>query len=606
MASLAASSRAWKKLRAEMSGDVVAVADLLEQIKKFAYFPPGLVTQADQIVSSAEQYFAWAKSSWERTNGTMLSNLREVDAAEAFVVAFFTPLLEAKQLSDQLTDQTIFGTQALLEVPTSGPSLQPIRPLTQVSFTGPPIPNFLLVYAGVFTWFHDLLVSQGLPLNVADAVASYTMGTFLVCSFPLWTVYHELHGKMAFDRVLERLQESVDECQDMGIKVLSTVLATPRPTTPVDSAQTVSLWLDVLAAALRNKRGDLPAFAALCQQVNSERIRLPADQLNADLKAEGFWTEGAGKKTVVNFGKIPSGTPAANVLSYVGEVRYAADETIQERSFWAPRSTWTLLTRAVRLISQAGFHTYITAVDNPYGGRHPPHLTHRGGFEVDLVWTVTSQPGDTVNNLAQSNIRYGHGFLFDVNTQRYFDVQPVKDNRHWESVSHTGLAELSTRVALQAIALAEFARYLYLDFLNMKFAAQDLALALGDKSLNPFAGGGPIPVVEGLGHYNHLHVEAPSSQLKAPKYFTQRVLTILFHLALLRDQDDDFLSSMFEPQDTAFPTKAQEDAATEFQGQWIAASSHEQPSLLPVWLSRELRRRLNGGETIGRVLGIDV
>jgi hypothetical protein len=604
---VATSSRISPALRAQLSLDVAAVAYLVGQIKQFfSAVSSGPGAETDQIAQSAEQYFAWTKTSWERTNGTSLGNLREVDAAETFVVGFFTPLLEAKQLADQLTDPTIFGAAALLEVPSSGPSLQPTGALTQVSFTGPPIPNFLLVYAGVFTRFHDLLVSQGLPLNAADAVASFTMGTFLICSFPVWTIYHELHGLMAFERVRQRLQDSIDACQTARDSLLSDVLATPRPTATTDPAYTVSSLFGILDTSLRKKRDDyLPTFAAQCQQLNAQRIKLKADELGTELKSEGFWAEGTGKKTVVNFGKIPSGTPAANILNYIGEVRYAATEAGQERSFWAPRPTWTLLTKAARLISQAGFHTYVTAVDNPYGGRHPPHLTHRDGFEVDLVWTVTSDPADTTKPLAQSQLNYGSGIFFDVNRQRYFDVAPVNKNQHFESVSHSGLAMLATRVALQAIALAGFARYLYLDFLNMRWAAQDLGLVI-DKSLDPFSGGqGNIPVVEGMGHYNHLHIEAPGAGEKAGNFFTRRVLTIIYHLALLRDQDNDFLNTMFEPPDVSvFATPAQQHKASEFQGRWLAASSHGQPSLLPVWVSAEVRDRLQGGEKIGQVLGI--
>jgi hypothetical protein len=65
------------------------------------------------------------------------------------------------------------------------------------------------------------------------------------------------------------------------------------------------------------------------------------------------------------------------------------------------------------------------------------------------------------------------------------------------------------------------------------------------------------------------------------------------------------LNTMFEPPDVSgFATPAQQDKAAEFRGQWLAASSHGQPSLLPVWVSAEVRDRLQGGQKIGQVLGI--
>lgn len=46
-------------------------------------------------------------------------------------------------------------------------------------------------------------------------------------------------------------------------------------------------------------------------------------------------------------------------------------------------------------------------------------------------------------------------------------------------------------------------------------------------------------------HYNHLHVEVPEPGKAGTDYFNSKVLTILYHLALLRDKDEDFLNLMF-------------------------------------------------------------
>jgi hypothetical protein len=366
----------------------------------------------------------------------------------------------------------------------------------------------------------------------------------------------------------------------------------------------------ILSGALRKKRDEyLPSFSAHCVEINAQRTKLKASELNTELKSQGFWTQIQGQNTIVNFGQVPSGTPAANVLGYTGEIMYVATDAVQQRSFWALPSTWPLLVKACQLMSQSGFHVYITAVNNPYHGRHPPHLTHRDGREIDLIWTFTTDPADTVKNLAQSRLIPGETF-FDVATQRVFDVQPVSPQRHFESVSHTGLAQLATCVALQAIALAGFERYLYLDFKNMKVAAADLALVLGP-NLDPFSGGrGPVPVFEGMSHFNHLHIEAPGPRIKVTNYFVREVLTKLYYLALLRDKDEDFLNVMFQPPDLDLrkvqATPKEIEKAREFQDRWTNSSKNMQPSLLPVWLPRDVRDRLRQGEKIEGILGIGI
>ena len=143
-----------------------------------------------------------------------------------------------------------------------------------------------------------------------------------------------------------------------------------------------------------------------------------------------------------------------------------------------------------------------------------------------------------------------------------------------------------------------------MDFINMRSAAIDLGLAV-DPQLNPFSGGrGYIPVVEGMGHYNHLHIEAPAGKA-GTEYFTSKVMTVLFYLALLRDKHEDFLNTMFHfPSVKTWTTAAQDKKAEDFKEQWTGASSNMMPSLLPVWVPPEVKERLGNREKIEAILGI--
>jgi hypothetical protein len=621
---VAKSSNISKTLKEELSPDVASVSFLVTKLKQFfSSLSPTPDPGADLIPQSAEQYFAWLKESWERTNGTYLVNLKELDAAEKFIVDFFAPLLDGKEISDKLTDPSIFGTQALLEVPSSSVSLQLAGPLTRASFTGPPVPNFLLVYGGIFINIHDLLLAKGLPLDQVDAVVSYVMATILLLSFPIWTVYHELHGYAAFARVRDRLQASIDASIELRTSIYGDLVASAPPIVPrdgIDSIYIVSYLFTILDAAQRKKTDEyLPAFSTACETIKSQRLRVQTGVLMTNLKSKGFWTQTRGQKVSVNFGDVPAGV--ATVLAYSGQISYADTEQVQDRSYWAPQSTWDLLVKACQLISLSGFHVLVTALDNPYAGRHPPHGTHRRGFEVDLKWTFTDDPKDTIPDLAKSEAKYGDGPFFDVYKQQFFDLRPLRGG-NFESLTQFGLAKLATLVAFQAVALAGVDRYLYLDFNNMLTAAFHLGLAI-DPQLNPFSGGKRnIPFVEGLQHYNHLHIQAPdpakpsvdarnvkgaATITAGTDYFTSEVLTKMYYLALLRDKDGDFLDSMFlwpPPDPKKEPTPEQEEKAKKFRKKWTDASEKMLPSLLPVWVTQEVQDRLKNGEKIETVLGI--
>jgi hypothetical protein len=608
---VAGASKISPTLAREIKPDIAFISYLVGLLQNIlARLSPLSGAGFDGVTQSAAQYFLWLKSSWETTQSKNLplDKVKEVDDAEAFAVNFLAPLLEAEDFATALTDPAVFGTQALLSARTSSVSLQPSTPLTAASFTGSPIPNFLLVYAGGFVEIRDLLLTKGLPLDATESATSCIMGTILLSSFPLWMLYHELHGYATFARIQTRLQASIAACPETLNATLQNVLASAPPIMPsdgIDSVYIVSSIMNVLNAALRKKIEEyIPAFSNECQAINAARVRLQSNDLMAALKSQAFWKQTQGQKTTLNFGQVPAGLPANAILPYIGQVSYAANELVQKRSFWAPQSTWDTVIKACQLICQSGFQVFITAVDNPNAGRHPPHLTHRNGVEVDFIWSYTTTSGN-VPNLSQSKLTYGDGPFFDVATNRFFNVAPLSGG-HMESVSQFGLAQLATIAALQAVALAGIKRYLYLDFVNMLNAGVNLGLAI-DPNLNPYNGGrGTIPVVEGMGHFNHLHIEVPGPHEKAADFLTSKVLTIMYYLAMLRDKNEDFLNSVFRPPNSVkkIASQAEEKQADDFKTQWTTASTNMSPYLLPVWVPEDIKKKLKT-EKIEVVLGID-
>ncbi|MFE7076930.1 hypothetical protein ACFU96_43260 [Streptomyces sp. NPDC057620] len=517
------------------------------------------------------------KAFWE-TPDPSLTALKETEDATAYLVNFFSPLLEAELLAHLLRTREGFGagqppaSDATVSIGYVDHARRALRePLTRLETALAP-------------WFT--------PNQFAHVRTSLT-GITLLTVLPLWTAYHHLHGTAAHQEVRMRLHASLAGARD-ALGDLYGLVARPEilddrvvVLTPATEHLLVTL-INALQAAITVKSGYLDRFSAEIQ-VLPPRVHRTVTSLVSERDARVFRRTGKGADMIVSLGPPPPSTDGGNmgVFPYLGALTYEGSARTFARSFFALPRTWERLVDCSRLVSQAGFALVVTAASNPSGGRHPPHQTHRSGVEVDLDWGFIDQFWESggkqcgkVRNLAR-RIRKPANFIYiyqDVETGNYIMLEPHPADAHLPS-SHTGIEALSTLVVIQALILSGLRRYIYADVENMLQASDYLGTALSSRLFPKVGQKENIPVVEGLGHYHHLHAEALEG---GPRYLAPHHLTELYRLALDRDKHPAFQQFLNPPADADDDTQQRVKA---FARAWHKRSEQDPPlpSLLPVW-----------------------
>jgi hypothetical protein len=526
---------------------------------------------------AAERLVLALKAFWE-TSDPSLSAFKETEDATAYLVRFFTPMLQAGAFAQRLRTSDGFGAGLPPDTGGTDVSIDYVEHARR-AFQGP----LTRLEGAVAPWFA--------PVQLAPMRTAMT-GVVLLTALPIWTVYHHFHGIAAYGDVQEHLRASLAAASTALGDVYSLVA---RPAVLDDRVVTLSpaaeqlllTMLNALQAALSAKSGELDRFSMEVQGLPT-RVHRTAKALTAERDAQPLWREGTGADTVVSLGTPPAGARDVALFPYLGLLEYEGGERTFARSFFALPTTWERLVDCARLVSQAGFVLVLTAACNPSGGRHPPHQTHRNGVELDLDWGFTStlwqtggQQRGKVRDLAR-RVRKPAVLVYifrDTETGEYLTLVPNPADAG-KPFTHTGIEALSTLVVIQALVLSGLRRYLYADIENMLLAADYLGLVLDPSLFVKVGRKANIPVAEGTGHYNHLHAEA---QEGAARYLTPNNLTKIYGRALERDAHPEFQRFLEPPRDADDDTKQRVKAFTDA---WLQRSKQDPPlpSLLPVWL----------------------
>jgi len=586
------------------AGDIESVSFLAGRLNEFlasmgSGVPVGSLGSA--VTEAVSKVFLSLNQEWKP--------VPDVDPAEESIVNFFDPFLEAASLPDLMAS----GAGSLT---------------TRSTF----IQRMTIACAPVFTGVEAVLANSGFPQEQTNMVLGVTIGTATLCAFPLWTVYCDFHGLVAYEKVMPRLLESLRAAElilnDMSASVLASMPSSMVQVGHLD--QILSHLNSSLRQALLQKAGPyLAAFAANAEANFQARTRIKEADLNASIESVTFWRNESSGEPEISLGRAPI-DPQGRAFPYFGGIFLKADENVQQRSFFALPAAWDALVQAGRFVSQAGFWLYVNAANNPYGGKHPPHQTHQNGGDFDLGWTFIRtklfDPKDSAyrkdpadkgeknqhENLARMQKKQppapGSVIFVDPVTRKEFSLVPVPQDKN-KPETHAQIQKLAVHVVLQAVALSGLKRYLYADSSNMRYAATNLELAmshladkfgLADPHLNPSESTqkAVIAFTESMVHYNHLHAEllARKAISTGPLLDEKNIvamLTFLYQLARERDQNDSFYDEMFQPR--SHVEKDESEARVQpFRDEWKKRSESGLPSLLPVWLSVERTEEFMG------------
>ncbi len=424
-------------------------------------------------------------------------------------------------------------------------------------------------------------------VTIAQATA-ITYGIAALASVPVETLYENTHGSAVIEELLPRL----DATRLAASAVIDEATGAIRGLVGPAVAATLSrCWSDLLALRARADCGAL----AKGVQTSLGRIAIgpaavPASPITAQVPRDGA---------------------AAVELRVEPRVRFAAGPEYAE-IYWMDSVLWGQFLGAALLINQSGVLLSVTAGSNRWGGRHPPHMTHRSGKEVDLDWSyyvAGTKQERTVPNLQKMERKdYGpddpRGQFVDPGKvdkksgrPMTFAFEPAKKSGNTAPSTQQGFDALSTWIVVQALPFSGFSRFLYSDTRNMAEALTHLKKAF--PSL-------PVPtvwplmaetsevkppvsqtaLVEPEGHFDHLHAEGweqpPFDDPASPFRIDAATLARLYALARARDADPAFRARFFP--ESISPTRSNVDSAN--WAAWETRAKSSEPALFPVWVAQ--------------------
>ncbi|WP_214405682.1 hypothetical protein [Pseudonocardia lacus] len=555
--------------------DFTASAVLASQLRRLLNLT-ALASMGGAFTTEATTLYLSLKGIWEVPDAA-LDKHKEVDDAVTHLDNFFTPLLDPSHFDLAVRSSQVFlrrypGGSAVASQPPSDPTY---------------IDHALRAFTNTLKELDEAL-AESFSAPYTSRLTNLVTGIVVLCSVPVWAVYHHFHGTAAYAVVSHQLA-SVLAIARTSVRTMYTELVRPRSTSEGNLSPSEEYLLTVVDDALYSMISARLGYLAQFERKTSalpSRIRFAAETLNNRIRATAFWVSGPSDEPFVTLGKPARSGPEAKAFPYHGVVLHEGGERLHARSFFALPGAWAVFEDFCRLVCQAGFTVTVTAVGNSNGGRHPPHSTHRSGLEFDVDWTFTSDPKDRVRNLARRRKKYGTGIFRDVERGQYFSLEELPGDT--TPPTHIYIEALSALVVFQAAALSGLRRYLYVDVTNMILAADYLGWVV-DRGLFAEVGRkANVPVAEGMGHFNHLHGEVPSP---AVSRLSGDALTRIFRQALVRDGNDEFSSYYFRPPVDASPAVIAR--VLQFTERWMQRSAAGLPALLPVWLSaEEVSRRL--------------
>jgi hypothetical protein len=524
-----------------------------------------------------------AKDSWSRgdTASTLrmraLAPLRFLARSHGDLPRGARALFLHEHLAPLIDEQDAVRWLRGLRSASPGDSAPPWR--GQDASTGPFVSMFASVVRDVLDrmsgWYQP-------PPETPESVAwrrafSFAFGIVIIAAVPLRSIYQAFHGTAAIETVEPGLAGTSLAAHAMLAEPWVNLLGTIDPGLP-------ERYRVLMGGVLEHRSligCDLYA-SALAPPARSQLTASPRRSADALETTRKDWPR----------------------LGYTTRLDIASRAPANTEIYWAHDVAWQRLDQAAAYVSQAGFALVVTAANNRWGGKHPPHDTHHNGFDFDLDVLIPVRPRDfgdsggkaevrTVADLAPMQRFPSKKSEFVDDKGERFALVPLNP-RDPRPTAQGLIDRLAIWVALQALQLVGMDDVLYADFGNMGLAARHLAGRFGRSSPpRPVAtryGGLPPSgqlrqLLEPAGHYNHVHAECPRdivADLSAPPALTGRrswpaLNGSLVDWAEVRDSDPRFLTLMFGTEGAAPRQEAL------YRTDWSARWKGDGPALLPVW-----------------------
>jgi hypothetical protein len=418
--------------------------------------------------------------------------------------------------------------------------------------------QYLEQFGGQFLWKHQLL--------------SVAYGLLARALLPVAELWHRLHGTLTLEKLLPLHAEAA-----IAVKrfVEQDLLAVLKPRLKGEAfgqgeVSVVKAFTQLLALPLLNaEQAARGSFLHFIGEQSGGRVLLPERNLGLS-GAQGWSLE---VKT-----RDASGEAITTLLRVPENLSYDRGPEINKEKNWILRRAWPQIRTAVALINQSGSLFNINDANNRWGGKHPPHVTHRQGVSLDF---------DT-----------GFGGKIPNLQKRDTNGTPLPDNKAPGNSSLakcvTGVNRLAVWIAVQAFTAVGITQYLYGDEGTVIEASEHFGRIFEVRRPARIDRG----IFEPLGHSDHLHFEIALGAAVGEKggfewaVKVDDLLTELHELALKRDADSTFWSRMagleeVPSQEEDFDSLLRKDVSevevTQWKQWWARRNTSAGLPLLPVW-----------------------
>jgi len=432
--------------------------------------------------------------------------------------------------------------------------------------------------AGYLAIMEPLLRAAAPQAHITASLLAVAYGLLALALVPLGCLYDRVHGTCVVETLLPRLADSRTAGMQFVRAELAGVLLQqlapeeriaqqPRLTATADA---FIAWADDLAAGAESAQSRL-----LSDVVTESGGRILAPQR---FTATGEWEMTTREQRLI-------GSPVIRQRRTPELISFGEKD---DEIYWVLRSLWAPLGTAAALINQAGMRVWFNAANNRWGGRHPPHVTHRQGnsidFDIGFGWRPASHKVPNVRT------RDSFGQFLDDSQQDRSDLVDCLQ----------GMNRIAGWIGVQAFILAGVTSYLYGDWALIEEAGLHLASLVEIQRPGNLFGH-----EDARNHADHWHFDMLVGRRPAgltaedPNAFpyvwqatNPALLNQLSDLANARNRDSAFFRRMAGLTDRAqsiddfneLPDA--EDWKAWFRWQSTGEGPRSGPALLPVWNPR--------------------
>lgn len=399
---------------------------------------------------------------------------------------------------------------------------------------------------------HELRTSKSITDAIYCDCYEYDIAStilYLMCMYtiPISEMYKDVYGTYSVNK-LKKLIDSLQDVHNICIELSGMV----DYYTNVDEHQ---YWRIRIIEPINHMRD---AYGKYLDKLSDRFTDISDMRINMiDKKFKKFITHDKEHNYMTHDNNKSTKYPIRKLGKHCQYMHYDPNKDKNE-IYWIDKNMKNPLKKISSLCYQSGIILNINAASNQYGGKHPPHIGHKNGFEIDF------------------DVKYEH------TDGEYKKIPNLKVNE-----KQSGYDALALIIAVQSLYINKCCKIIYYDEENIKTAIKYMC----DSDYSSYPNIDGFYKRHGDTHRTHIHTSfKPLEENSMPSNenivgIDPKLLYSIREGALMRDKNEEFKEQFFDnnDSDTKLWKKWRErsyDNVDDFNSE---PKPNADPPLLPIW-----------------------